>query len=386
MILDLHTMLVAVAVATACCAIARIVLYILHPGLAGLGYWAWASVIGAASFAVAGTGAGMPEGWSLSLAHGLVVAGFCLVWDGFRRFLGRPGLTSRFYLGLGGAAVVMIVGSHLAGSLHLRATFNSALVMAISAAIARELLWRTPPHRLAMRLAGWVYFANALFFLVRGLSIGFDLEFMAGKMSYGMTVVASMWWLCVTISVTLCMVLMASERLQADLNEQASRDPLTGALNRRAFASLGEREIVRARRTASPLSLLMIDMDHFKQINDCLGHGGGDEVLVLFATLAGRILRAEDLFCRFGGEEFLALLPSSSLMEAMGVAERLRAAFSAEGAGLDSEGKLPFPMTLSVGIAALAADEDMEAAIRRADAALYRAKDLGRNRCELAGG
>jgi len=330
LVLDLHTMLVAVAVATACCAVARIVLYILHPGMAGLGYWAWASVIGAVSFAVAGTGGGMPEGWSLNLAHGLVVVGFCLVWDGFRRFLGRGGLSSRFYLGLGGVAVVLVSISHLVGSLHLRATLNSALVFMISSAIARELLWRPPPHRLAMRLAGWVYFANALFFLMRALSIGLDLEFMAGKMSYGMTVVATMWWLCVTISVTLCMVLMAGERLQAELNEQASRDPLTGALNRRAFTAMAEREVALARRAARPLSVVMIDMDHFKQINDGLGHGGGDDALVLFVTLAGRILRTEDLFCRFGGEEFLALLPGSSTAEALGVAERLRAAFTAE--------------------------------------------------------
>ncbi|ARJ65385.1 hypothetical protein WV31_06810 [Magnetospirillum sp. ME-1] len=384
MVLDLHTMLVAVAVATSCCALARIVLYFLHPGTAGLGHWAWASVIGALSFAVAGTGAGLSEGWSLTLAHGLVVAGFCLVWDGFRRFLGREGLTVRFYLGLGALAVALIVISHSVGSLYLRAIFNSALVALISLAIARELLWRPPPHRLAMRLAGWVYLANALFFMVRGASIGFDMGFMAGKMSYGLTVVAAMWWLCVTISVTLCMVLMAGERLQEELNFQASRDPLTGALNRRAFGALAEREVMRARRICAPLSLLMIDMDHFKQINDRLGHAGGDEALMMFVRLAGRVLRAEDLLCRFGGDEFLILLPGSSSTEAMGVAERLRTAFTEQARGLDGVNHLPFHISLSAGVTTLAGDEDMEAAIRRADTALYRAKTMGRDRCELA--
>ncbi|KIL98945.1 GAF domain/sensory box/EAL domain protein [Paramagnetospirillum magnetotacticum MS-1] len=387
MVLEVQSLLVAVAVATTCCAIARIILYKLHPGMDGLGHWAWASVVGALSFAVAGTGAGMSGDTSLSVAHGLVILGFCLVWDGFRRFLGRKPFAPRVYVGLGGVALALILYSHLQGSLHVRAAANSLAICAISAGVARELLWRAPPKQLAMRLAGWVYFLNAAFFALRGVSVGLDLEFMGGRLSYGITALATLWWLCVTISVTLCMVLMAGERLQEELNHQASRDPLTGALNRRAFSGLAEKELARARRSGLPLSVLMMDLDHFKQVNDRLGHGGGDDALCLFVALAGRLLRTEDLFCRFGGEEFLALLPGSTAVQSLVVAERLRTIFTEE-AGQDVPGaaSLPFAMTVSVGIAQLAEDDGLEEIIRRADAALYRAKDLGRNRCELAGG
>ena len=386
MALDLPTLLVATAVATACCAFARIVLYRLHPGMDGLGHWAVASVVGASSFIVAGAGVGMSDGVSLSVAHGLVMLGFCLVWDGFRRFLGRKPLALGLYLGLGCVAVALIVYSQAHGSLHVRAAINSVLICMISVAIARELLWRAQANRLAMRLAGWMYGLNAFLFLVRGVSIGFDLEFMAGRLSYGLTSFVVLWWLCITISVTLCMVLMAGERLQDELNHQASRDPLTGALNRRAFSALAEKELARARRANTPLSVLMMDLDHFKQVNDRLGHSGGDDALCLFVALAGRMLRTEDLFCRFGGEEFLALLPGSSTDEAMAIAQRLRTAFAAEARRLDPDAKLPFPMTLSAGIAGLSEEEGIEETIRRADTALYSAKAMGRDRCELAGG
>lgn len=386
MILDMPTLMVAVAVATTCCAVARILLYRLHPGMGGLGHWALASIAGALSFAVFGLGGGAstPD-LALSVAHGLIVFGFCLVWDGFRRFQGRRGLSLGAYVAWGAVTLSLVMIANQAGSLALRATFNSSLIFVISACVAWELLARCPPHRLSMRLCGWIYGVNALFFAARAGSIVYDHAFLAGSVSYGVTAIASLWWLCVTVSVTLCMILMAGERLQEELNEQASRDPLTGALNRRAFTAMAEREVALARRAVRPLSVVMIDMDHFKLINDNLGHGGGDEALMLFVGLAGRILRTEDLLCRFGGEEFLALLPGSSTQEALGVTERLRTAFTMEAKALDPEGRLSFPMTLSAGITALEPGDGIEEAIRRADAALYRAKEAGRDRCELAG-
>jgi len=183
--------------------------------------------------------------------------------------------------------------------------------------------------------------------------------------------------------VTLGMVLMTAERLQTDLDNQANRDPLTGALNRRAFSLLAKKEIARSRRYEKSLSILMMDLDKFKQINDCLGHDAGDVLLCRFVAIANKILREEDVFCRYGGEEFVALLPNASDKLALAVAERLRTTFEAES----KEMEIPDDsrhITVSIGIAELEYNEEIESLLHRADVAPYRAKNRGRNCCELA--
>ena len=382
--LDIRTLLVAVALATALCAAARILLCRMHPGLPGLGQWAWGSVAGAVSLGLIAARGAIPEILSLSVAQLLVIVGFVLAWDGFRRFLVRPALAPPVLVGIMLAVVGLTAISQFDGTLSLRSILNSGAIAAISTMIARELLVPDFTGQVARRTIGWIYGANAVFFLGRGLVAFHGVVEINGLASGNAAALSLLWWLCMSISVTLCMALMTGGRLQDDLNQQASRDPLTGALNRRAFALVAEKELARARRGGRSLALLMMDLDHFKQINDHLGHAGGDAMLCLFVRLAGGVLRGEDVFCRFGGEEFVALLPDSSEEQALAVAERLRFAF-AEAAAEDVGDDLPFALTVSVGISALQADEDLEGMIRRADLALYRAKAEGRNRSEMAG-
>lgn len=166
--------------------------------------------------------------------------------------------------------------------------------------------------------------------------------------------------------------MIANDRLQEELNHHATHDPLTGALNRRAFALLAEKQVAQAARTGRPLAVLMMDLDHFKRINDTLGHSGGDATLCRFVAVAGDVLRAEDVLCRFGGEEFVALLPHAEAAQAVAAAERLRLAFAATGA------------TVSIGVASLRPGEDLEDLLRRADAALYDAKRAGHDRTHLS--
>ena len=166
--------------------------------------------------------------------------------------------------------------------------------------------------------------------------------------------------------------MIANDRLQEELNHHATHDPLTRALNRRAFALLAEKQMAQAARTGRPLAVLMMDLDHFKRINDTLGHSGGDATLCRFVAVAGDVLRAEDVLCRFGGEEFVALLPHAEAAQAVAAAERLRLAFAATGA------------TVSIGVASQRPGEDLEDLLRRADAALYDAKRAGRDRTHLS--
>lgn len=165
------------------------------------------------------------------------------------------------------------------------------------------------------------------------------------------------------------------------LTEVSHTDHLTGLYNRRYLMEVLEREFSRARRTRGFLALLLIDLDHFKEINDRYGHQGGDLVLAEAATVFRDQLRSYDIAVRFGGDEFVAVLPGASLPEATAVAERVRKAAE--------ESRFPGSMaqvrlTFSIGVAVLPAEgiETSADLIRAADSSLYRAKERGRNRIE----
>ncbi|MCB8875061.1 diguanylate cyclase [Acidisoma silvae] len=162
----------------------------------------------------------------------------------------------------------------------------------------------------------------------------------------------------------------------------ATVDPLTDVLNRRAFMDQGAQALARARTAAAPVSVLMVDADHFKRINDTYGHAGGDAVLKALAAALQAEIADPGLIGRYGGEEFVLLLPDMAVAAAWALAERLRAAVLRMTA--ESEGR-PMSVSISIGLASAAAgDEGLDRLLPRADQALYRAKANGRNRVEVA--
>jgi diguanylate cyclase (GGDEF)-like protein/PAS domain S-box-containing protein len=166
--------------------------------------------------------------------------------------------------------------------------------------------------------------------------------------------------------------------LEAELREQAIRDPLTGLYNRRYLNETIDREFERARRHGQPISILMIDIDHFKKINDTYGHLAGDACLEVLADLLQQITRKADIACRYGGEEFLLLLPGAQIESAALRAEELRKIF--ENSVMPYDGR-EIKNTISIGMAAYPADGDSHyEIIDKADQALYSAKNTGRNR------
>ena len=180
-------------------------------------------------------------------------------------------------------------------------------------------------------------------------------------------------------------VLAAAHRLlriyQRDLEHSAAHDVLTGALNRQAFDALLERAFARDARRADRSSLMFVDIDHFKRVNDTHGHAAGDAAIRHAVEVVASTLRSDDVLCRWGGEEFCALLPGTDAGDARALAERVRAALAASPlvhAGTSIE------LRVSIGVAERARDEGVEAVLGRADAALYRAKHEGRDRVRLA--
>ena len=161
------------------------------------------------------------------------------------------------------------------------------------------------------------------------------------------------------------------------LHRLATHDELTGLGNRRLLVEQFDHELDRGHRYAHSLSVALIDFDHFKQLNDRYGHAAGDAALKLFARLARQTLRTSDTIGRWGGEEFLALLPETPLSAAAGTLERLIAAMRDTPLEIDGE---TIPLTVSAGVTSTRGDEAPEQVLKRADEALYRAKDDGRDR------
>jgi diguanylate cyclase (GGDEF)-like protein len=170
---------------------------------------------------------------------------------------------------------------------------------------------------------------------------------------------------------------------EARYQQLASIDALTGLTNRRRFLKRAEQELARSRRYGSPLALILVDLDHFKKINDQYGHLVGDQALVHAAGIFAREIRDVDVVARYGGEEFAILLPMTTAGGAKEVAERC--ARQLAGSPVVVDGTSPIPVTASMGVACAEGQTgSIEELLRAADAALYRAKEGGRNRVEIA--
>ena len=172
-----------------------------------------------------------------------------------------------------------------------------------------------------------------------------------------------------------------NKRTEEELLRLAATDPLTGAYNRREFTQMAEREALRSHRYHHPLSMMMLDLDHFKRLNDTYGHTAGDKVLQRFTTLCSNTLRNVDIFGRWGGEEFVALLPETDIEGASIISERLRKIIS-ENVLSFNDHKITF--TASIGVVQYKDGEvNVDAPLGRAESAVYDAKKAGRNRISV---
>ena len=178
-------------------------------------------------------------------------------------------------------------------------------------------------------------------------------------------------------------IALENAQLFGEVQRLAITDGLTGTHNRRHFFELAERELNRARRFGQPVSAIMLDLDHFKQVNDTYGHAIGDQVLRTVAERCSEGIRDIDILGRYGGEEFAVILPATGLPGAHNMAERLRRYIDDVPVPTD---KGDLTVTISLGVASNAQDDaDVAALLNRADAAMYAAKQAGRNRVAVIG-
>lgn len=222
-------------------------------------------------------------------------------------------------------------------------------------------------------------FAHGLFNAVRsGLFITPVKDYIQ-SMSIDPTDIILYEQVLITPLLALGVLMITNELISRELRSHAELDSLTNMFNRRFFLKLLEKSKSLATRTKNPLALLVLDIDHFKLINDKFGHMAGDEVLISFANNAQKNLRSEDVMGRIGGEEFAIFLPNTNGDSAMLFAERLRKMIENHPA-TTAKGKIHY--TISIGVTVIADNSSLEKALDDADLAMYQAKEKGRNRVE----
>lgn len=337
----------------------------------------WCAAI--ASF-LAGTSLYLLDGtshqvWANPSGNALLVGGAACIWGGARVLrTASPApwqiLIAPFVTGVASAFDSPSTNTWSAGATLLGfMTFFIGLASAEMWRLTRGTTTAQLPLAVASGALGVYYLCRWLAFLAAGPS-----SELFG--TYFGTVPTTLFTMVLLIVVSFTMANLSTEQAMRELRSQASHDELTQVLNRRGFLDLAHAELDRAQTVNTPCALVLADMDHFKHINDSYGHPAGDAVLQAVARACARSIRSTDLIGRYGGEEFVLLLPGASLDSA----ELITGLISRTLRTMQPSFDFPLP-TISYGIAALTPGPDrIAAAISEADTALYTAKNLGRDR------
>jgi diguanylate cyclase (GGDEF)-like protein len=376
--LDLRSLVVMSGIMGLLLALMMFFLRLSYPrSIRGLGLWSAAhGWVFLSTLLFAGRGV-LHDFVTIVLANLAILTGVIFYHAGLTCFFGRRPAWARWIV------LLLVLTPFLYWYALIEPSYNARLILVclLWAGIFLSmawLIWRQAPRAFPSRFTVVILLLHAGVLLLRFFSAWMPLE-EEGLLTP--TRVQSLYVgsnALMLLALGMGLILLAGDRLRAEFEHIASHDPLTQVLTRRVFMDACTQELARCRRHGRSMALLLLDIDHFKAINDTHGHQTGDQVLVDFSRRIAGLLRRPDLLARFGGEEFVLLLPETSQEEAVAVAERILARVAEPGEGLP-------PITVSIGVATNRPDEaEIDALLARADRALYKAKDEGRNRVEVA--
>jgi len=382
MTLDVNTLFMVTIYVEAILGLLLLFAWVQNTSIKAVAWWGFAHLLRAASVVLFGMYGSVPDLISIDLANALLFTAFAVTWTGARVFDGRP--AEPVYM-VSGAVLWLLVCRLpvLAEALDARVLIASGIITGYTWLTAFEF-WRGRDEQLVSRWpAIFMLFAHGALFLLRTPLVAV-LPWSVTNHVYGSVwlTVLSFEALLFTISIAFILLAMAKERTELRHRTAAMVDPLTGIANRRSF--LQEAALIAKRHAADPrpTAVLVIDLDHFKSINDRFGHALGDRVLEIFSETARQSTRSTDLIGRLGGEEFAAVLYDTNLDKAVAVAERIRESFAQ--ASLEVESR-PVCATVSIGLVHCEEPAlDIPQLLAQADQALYYAKEHGRNRVEVA--
>ncbi|MET0874214.1 MAG: GGDEF domain-containing protein [Pseudolabrys sp.] len=346
-------------------------------------WWGFAHVTRLASIGLFGLYGSVPDLISIDVANALLFTAFAMTWTGARVFDGRP--VEPVYLVTGAVLWLLVCRLPLV-------TENNEIRSLIVAGIITSYVWLTAFEfwrgRSEALVSRWpailMFFAHGALFLLRTPMIALLPPASSSDGLFGsvwMTVL-SFEALLLTTSSAFLLLAMAKERTELRHRKAAMVDPLTGIANRRSFLQDASMLAKLHMANPRPTAFLVIDLDHFKSINDRFGHAVGDRVLEIFTEAARKSMRGSDLVGRLGGEEFAAVLADTSREKAVVVAERIRETFAQMAQEVDGH---PVCGTVSIGLVhCMERTLDVTELLAQADHALYYAKERGRNRVEVA--
>lgn len=381
--LDVNTLFMVTIYVEAILGLLLLFAWAQNMAIRGVAWWGFAHLARAASIVLFGMYGSAPDLITIDLANAVLFTAFAITWTGARVFDGRP--VEPVYLVTGAVLWLLVCRLPIMQeAVELRAMIASAIITAYTWLTAYEF-WRGRSENLVSRWpAIFMLFAHGALFLLRTPLVAMLPWSPTDNNIFGSVwlTVLSFEALLFTISIAFILLAMAKERTELRHRTAAMVDPLTGIANRRAF--LQEAGLIAKRHASAPrpTAVLLVDLDHFKTINDRFGHALGDRVLEIFAATTLESVRASDLIGRIGGEEFAAVLYDTTSERALAVAERIREGFAKAAQQVDGR---PVCATVSVGLVHYdGAALDVAELLAQADQALYFAKENGRNRVEVA--
>jgi diguanylate cyclase (GGDEF)-like protein len=346
----------------------------------GLRDWALAVVLIGFASGLASLRGILHDGIAIVAASGMLLVGQLLLVVGLQRYAGRAPVW-RPTLDVIGAVLLLIVFLTFGTHNYPGRIFIMALAHIGFFSYGALLAWRAAPAGFGSRFLTVAFLLGVAVAVWRLVTL--SMTTIESDEAFDRNLIQQVYLGVFSLGVlglSIGFILLANERLRVELEFMATRDPMTGMLNRRAFFARAGIEWARSVRSRRPLAVVTADIDFFKKVNDTHGHHVGDLVIKDFASRAAGLLRVPDILARFGGEEFVILLPDTDLANALHVAERIR-----KEVATHRDQALPtYTASLGVAVAQGLAGEaaDIEALIAEADAALYRAKQGGRNRVE----
>ncbi len=380
--LDISTLFLVTIYVEAILGLLLLFVWAQNTSIHAVAWWGFGHLCRAGSIVLFGMYGSAPDLVTIDLANAVLFTSYAVTWTGARVFDGRP--AEPVYLVTG--AVLWLLICRLPGlsdSLALRVLLASGIIASYTWLTAFEF-WRGRAEALVSRWpAIFMLFAHGALFLLRTPLVAV-LPWLSTNDIYGSVwlTVLSFEALLFTISIAFILLAMAKERTELRHKTAAMIDPLTGLPNRRSFMEEAARLTERHRSHPKPVTVLLMDMDHFKSINDRFGHAIGDQVLEVFAETVRQSVRSSDLISRLGGEEFAAVLYDISREKAFAVADRIRTGFAQAALEVDDH---PIAATVSIGLAHCELEAfELGELLAQADRALYVAKERGRNRVETA--
>jgi len=351
----------------------------------GVQWWALGLLFNAVAhllFALRGT---IPDIFSIVLGNTLLMGVYLSLLAAVLQFQGRrlPRTAAVALPLLMAGCMALLADSYAARVVVAGLLLSSMNLWLLSCLITR---WKTMGGRGAWLVVGALGFQTLVFALrigLVGISSWVGAELMQSSAVQTLTFMSTF---AVVLVASMGFVFMARDRADEDNRRLAAVDSLTGVANRRALIAALDREVARASRQHTPMALMMVDIDHFKHVNDRYGHPAGDRVLCSVVNVLRQRVRAQDLVGRYGGEEFMVLLPDTGLVGAEQLAHELCKAVEESRCPADGVPGPGIAVTVSIGVfgGRLESGDSWDMLIAAADRALYQAKNNGRNRVEVA--